>query len=225
MVDTPTLGTVIRQAIEEELVELHTAIPGKVQTFNAASQVADIVPQFKRVIREADGTRAPETLPVIPSVPVLFPRAGAFFFSFPIVSGTTGLIILAEYSIDRWRQGGEQADPGDTRRHGLSGAVFLPGLSVAADTIGDFDPARMVFGVDGSNGIDLDAAFTRLGMAAATEGIGLGTALQSFLATLKTYLDTHVHTGVTTGGGSSGPPAAPSPAAPTVASSKHLVEP
>jgi phage gp45-like len=39
-------------------------------------------------------------------------------------------------------------------------------------------------------------------------------------AGLKTYIDSHVHTGVTTGPGASGPPSAPSPTAPTSLTSK-----
>lgn len=214
----------IREAISARLVDLHTAMPGRVESYDATTQTADIQPQLKRVVRKADGTRVAEDLPVIPSVPVQWPRAGGFFLTMPLTAGDFGMLIFSEYSLDRWRSQGEQVDPADTRRHGLSGAVFAPGIHPTDQPLADASATRLVLGSDGDTGLDMDTAAIRLGKAAATEGIGLGAALQTFLGSLKTYLDTHAHTGVTTGPGTSGPPA-PSPAVPTVASSKHLVEP
>lgn len=49
-----------------------------------------------------------------------------------------------------------------------------------------------------------------LNIGAGTESFLKGDTLDAwFTGTLKAYIDTHVHTGVTTGGGSSGPPPPP----------------
>lgn len=74
---------------------------------------------------------------------------------------------------------------------------------------------------DGS--VIIEAGVVKLGSSAASEGIALGTTLQSFLGSLKTWADTHVHSGVTVGGGVTGIGAPLSPAVPTVASANHKV--
>ncbi len=130
--DQPSLPTVIREAIESIMVDTHTMMPGTVDSYDPDTQKADVQPGLSRVLRKVDGNRVAETLPVIPSVPVQFLAAGGIVFAPPVQKGTTGLLLFAEYSIDKWRQQGGQGDPGDIRRHGLSGAVFLPGLQVAA---------------------------------------------------------------------------------------------
>lgn len=221
IIDSPSLATVIREAISSRLIDVHTAMPGRVENYNETDQTADIQPQAKRVIRRADGERIAETLPVIPCVPVQWPRGGGFFVSLPLAIGDFGMLIFNEYSIDRWRSQGEQVDPADERRHGLSGAVFVPGVHPAAKPIGDASATRLVIGKDGGTGIDMDAAAIRLGKAAATEGIGLGDVIQTFIDVFFAWIP------VATDGGAklkADLVAAFPGGSPTVAS-KHKVEP
>lgn len=53
-----------------------------------------------------------------------------------------------------------------------------------------------------------------------SEAFTLGSTLKSYLSSLKTYIDAHVHSGVTTGDKTSGSPASPSPSVPNIESSK-----
>ncbi len=230
--DSPDLGTMIGQAMDSRLIDVHTAMPGRVESYDREKQVADVRPQLRRVIRRRDGSRVSEELPVIPCVPVTQLRVGGFFIHLPIAVGDFGTLLFNEYDIGRWRSIGDVVDPGDTRRHRLSGPTFLPGMFPQADAlpIGDTDAARMTLGASAGAQLDIDAAGIRLGKAAASEGIGLGDAIKTFLDSLKTWMDGHTHTttGVTGGGGPPGvisPPVAASPAVPVTASTKHKVEP
>lgn len=63
-------------------------------------------------------------------------------------------------------------------------------------------------------------SFDSFKLGAGGEAFTLGTTLKGHLDALATYIDAHVHSGVTTGGGSSGPPGSPSPSVPTIESSK-----
>ena len=84
---TPTLAEFFRHALESRLIDFHTAMIGKVQHYDAKKQTADVVPQIKRLIESEDGEMIAESLPILPDVPVLFPRANSFFFSVPIKAG------------------------------------------------------------------------------------------------------------------------------------------
>lgn len=149
---TPEMSDVIASAIESALVDVHVALPGIVQSYDEATQTADIVLQVKRVLPVSDGSVATEEMPVLPNVPVSFQRSASFFVSLPIAAGDSGLVIFNEQSIDRWRSNGSPSDPKDVERHGLSGAVFVPGLFPNDGALVDAHATNMVVGLDQNNG-------------------------------------------------------------------------
>ena len=110
---TPTLEAVIKQAVDFALYELHTDMPGKVDSYDSAKGLATILPSLMK-----NG----EPLPKLPNVPICFP----FNFTFPIQSGDEGLLLFSERSIDNWKVVGGIVDPRDPRHHNLSDAVFIP---------------------------------------------------------------------------------------------------
>ena len=71
--------------------------------------------------------------------------------------GQTGQLIFNERALDRFRSLGEDAEPGDNRMHGLSGAFFLPvNLVPRSAVLGDVDPNNIVVGFDGGIQIHID---------------------------------------------------------------------
>ena len=203
--DSPEWASVIRSAIDARLVDVHTSIPGRIEAYDPATQTADVRPQFKRVMRRADGTRVAEDLPVIPCVPVQWPRGGGFAMTMPLRPGDFGTIILNEYSIDRWRSQGQQVDPADERRHGLSGAIFVPGVfpsSAALVDASNFDeePAEGArLGKDGGYFIEVTDGQTRLPND-ASEFLARADRVLSEVQSFATKYDAHTHleTGATT---------------------------
>lgn len=157
------LAELIRKAMEHRLADVRTAMPARVQSYDVTTQTVDVSP-LVREITETAGDDIEEALPVIPSVPVAFPRAGGFFVTFPIVPGDTGQIVICDRSIDQWRTRGSQSftpeygyavHPLDKRRHGLAGAVFYPGLSDALNPLLDAHATDMVLGKDGGVSIHI----------------------------------------------------------------------
>jgi len=155
----------IADAREERLrLDMETAFPARVQRYDPDLQVADLVPLVRRQVPQPDGSHTTEALPVLPCVPVIFPRMGQWFVSFPVEPGDTGLVIVCSGDIGPWRiGGGDVTDPGDLRRHHMSHAVFLPAGLVprarkltqtgAAGTSGSPAlPTGMVIGSDASDG-------------------------------------------------------------------------
>ena len=100
-------------------------MPGKVQSFDAQNQRANIIPQIQRVLRDGDGTRGTEKLPVLPAVPVLFPSGNGFFVKFALNPGDTVLVIVCDRDVGNWITAGS-SDPVDDRVHALGGAVCIP---------------------------------------------------------------------------------------------------
>lgn len=148
----------IADAREDALrLDLETAFPARVQSYDGSAQTADLVPLVRRQVPQPDGSHTMEELPVLPCVPVLFPRMGSAFVSLPVAAGDTGLVIVCSGAIGHWRAGdGEVSDPGDLRRHHPSHAVFLPlGLTPRARALtqtGAAGAGGMVVGFDSADG-------------------------------------------------------------------------
>lgn len=149
MADSPIENTdentrgVTAQQLQQRLLRsilaewVHSAIPARVQrvTVNDDGQtMVDVQVLVKDFHRNESGALVVESVPVICNVPVMFLTAGGFTFTVPIREstgrgGTTGLLIFAERSLDRWLAGaGQEVDPELYSRFSITDAVFIPGL-------------------------------------------------------------------------------------------------
>ena len=127
---TPELAEVVKAAIAEGFSGLHVAMPGKVEKYDPILQKADVKPLIQRPVVARDGTESLEPLPVIPEVPVCFPRGGGFFCSFPLAKGDNVLLVFCDLSTDAfaYSTGSVDTDPVDLRQHDLTDAVAIPGF-------------------------------------------------------------------------------------------------
>lgn len=116
----------VQNAIEGRLVDVHTAMPGEIYSYNAATQTAQVQPCIKRVYIQ-DSKAVP--LPIVSNVPVVFPSAdaGTAILTFPVKKGDPCLLIFSERALEQWYQKGGVVDPQDTRKFALSDAYCLMG--------------------------------------------------------------------------------------------------
>ena len=161
----PTEEDHIRAHIEHRLDRLHTAMPCRVQSYDATLQVADLVPLIRDAVRDPDGGITHEDYPVLPCVPVLFPRTQSHFIAFALQPGDMGLVVFSEWAIGHWRVGGgDITDPGFIGRHHLGSGVFIPGL---------FDRSRKLAHAPAGSGTN--------GAVQATDPRNLSTSLRQSL--------------------------------------------
>ena len=140
---------VLRARLEQHALEQHVALPGRVQIYDAATQTADVVPLVRHPVPQPDGSYALEDLPVVPSVPVVFPRTGRWMLTLPIVAGDTVQLLVNTAAIGHWRAGsGDVTDPGDLRRQHLAHAVAIPGLYARSAALGHASATDLVLGDD-----------------------------------------------------------------------------
>lgn len=200
---SPTLSEVILAALEDQTSLLHTTMPGRVESYDAATQSASVQPLIKREYDDEDGHHV-ETLPVVKDVPVAFPGAGAWRLTFPLAVGDTVLIVWTMASLERWLRTGGLVEPGDPRHHSASDAIVYPGVRDYAHALSGVSSSSLVLGnasvhvevtgsevkAGGSNALALAAALTRLyaAIVAAIGALGVGPA-SAQLAALKTALD------------------------------------
>jgi hypothetical protein len=153
--ETPDLLDVLELFEERMLTGIHTALPGRVEQYDPATQRADVQPLIRRRVPKAGTDRREwvyEDLPLIPSVRVVHPRGGGAFVHLPIAVGDFVLLVFCETGIGHWEAGnGDLSDAGDERRHHLAHAVAIPGFYPASKNIPSIDAnaSELVVGFEG----------------------------------------------------------------------------
>lgn len=203
---TPTLADVISTGINSSLMDVHTALPGKVEKYDKDKQTVNVKPLVQRSFPNDDGETILEPLPIITDVPVMFPQANGFFISFPIVVGDFVLLVFAERSLDNYKTGnGADADPVDLRMHNLSDAVAYPGVPPFSKALKDVDAENMVMGKDGGKQIHIKQEEVHLGKKDPTDAVALASLVKAELDKIQFTLDNHAHPTTATVGPSATP--------------------
>lgn len=215
---TPTLAQVIRTAIENRLADVHVMLPGRIESYDAASQTADVQPMIKRYQEDAEGEAIDELYPVIPGVPVAFPRGGGFKLTFPVAVGDFCALMFCESSTDNY-MGGDGSSPSSPelfQRFDLTDAVAFLGWYPGGDLLEATDADDLVIGEDGGPVIHIGGDEVNLYEKSAAQFVALAgkvldelDAAKNDRAQFKTIFDAHTHPYVDT-------PIGPAVTSPTV---------
>lgn len=235
--DSPDLLDVLGEFERKLLDNIHTAMPGRIESYDPATQRADVRPLIRQRVPRADTDEREhvyEDLPIIPSVRVLHPRGGGAFVHLPIATGDTVLLVFCSSGIGHWEAGdGSVQDAGDERRHHPAHAVAIPGMYPAAKNISglnDSNREHLIVGIEGGarvaikpNGdvqIDTTGTITLAG-AGAAQFMARADRVDAAIAELRAQLIGHAHQFPATGG----PPTSPAFAAPSFSAPPVFVAP
>jgi hypothetical protein len=202
------MSEVIKAAIDAQMRELFVALPGQVVVYNAIKQEVDVRPLLQRAFVDEDGNDDTDELPIVTSVPVMFPRAGGHFLSLPITVGDNVLLLFCDRSIDSYMSstGTVSIDPVDFREHDLTDAVALPGFFPNPRAITDIITTDGVFGKEKgaqvrSKGTTIEV--TTAGAIASAGGfVALATLVLAELNKISALFNAvtgHVHTSAAPG--------------------------
>ena len=194
---------------------IRVAMPGIVESYDTAQQTVTVRPAIRENWNE-EKNEVWTDIPLLPDVPVVFPRAGGYCLTLPITAGDEVLVVFGDMCIDGWWQNGGVQNQIDCRRHDLSDAFAIPG---------PWSQPRKVSGYS-TNSAQLrteagDAYFEIVGNTINITAPTINLTAGSFNVTARTIINgkttitqatdiqgkdflTHKHTGVQTGGGTSG---------------------
>ena len=120
----------VEETAREVVNEVHTALPGEIVSFNAASGMATVKPIGK--FATPDGKKL--DYPAISEVPVVFPfcQSAGVGLAYPVNPKDSCLIIVSEVELDEWRTGAESEG---SLKFDLTNAVAIPGLLEGGGTL------------------------------------------------------------------------------------------
>lgn len=136
---------------------IRVCMPAIVVSFNAAKQTISAQPAIReKRIDTATGAADWVTLPVLEDVPVQYPKGGGCGFTFPLAPGDEVMLVFADLCIDSWFTFGGIQNWNDRRRHNLSDAFAIPGVSSQPNVIEGFNStAAEIRTLDGTSKVSV----------------------------------------------------------------------
>lgn len=120
-------GEFYRLMLEDFANNLRVAVPGIVESFDAATQTATVQVAIRERIANSDLTVHWVQIPLLLDVPIVIPRAGGYALTLPVKKGDECLIVFADMCIDAWYESGGIQNQIEKRRHDLSDAFAILG--------------------------------------------------------------------------------------------------
>lgn len=194
------LAQAIDDAIKRRLLDVHTVIPGIVESYDKANQVADISVAINRFTASGEEIKGPK----LPNVPVCFTRSSGGHIIWPLQSCDEVAVFFCERDIDAWRSESGQQNPLSARKFSLTDSFCMPGLvsdkNAPTRDSGDDDNLTVYFG--GAKIVVTSDGKLKLGQqgSSQTEPLVLGNVVKDFLEQLTDKMQT-VPAGITTGPG------------------------
>ena len=176
-----TLDQLIQLALDARLAEVHVAVPARVTAFDRSAGTVDVTIPVNGMIPDGSGNFVSDPYPALKGIPIQYPRCGKFSITFPLEAGDTGRLVFCERNIGGWLTNGQPQDAGDVGMHTLDGAVFEPGLRIAAAQAASDDDMVLGSETDAKGRVVCKEAGGELGQGAAKgiaregDSISIGT--------------------------------------------------
>lgn len=128
--DTRSLTTLLRLAIGQAMLDIHTVLPGIIETYSPATRRARVIPAIGILL---DDMTLMERPPVT-DVPVIFPSGGGLSLIYPLAQGDPVLLLFSQRGLDGWKQNYRHSPPPASAPFALSDAIALAGFGSLATT-------------------------------------------------------------------------------------------
>ncbi|MFT1010931.1 Gp138 family membrane-puncturing spike protein [Enterobacter hormaechei] len=148
-------------------IGLRVAMPGIIQSFDPSTVTCTVQPAIYGQKVGDDGSTASEAIPILPDVPVVFPRGGGCTLTFPVKPGDECLLVFSDRCIDFWWQNGGVQEAVDPRQHDLSDAFAIVGPQSQAKKISGISTTAAQFrSDDGSTYFEINPTTKKIKLVA-----------------------------------------------------------
>jgi hypothetical protein len=153
--------------------ESRVALPGRIESYDATKQRANIRLQLSYYKPTTDGQQIAVEHPIVQNVPICFPQGGGYFLSFPMQKGDPVMVVFCDVAIGAWLSKGEPCEPGIGKMHGLAGAVAFPdGPQPSKTPLQSAGGSNMRIGKDGTDSAQIEMTSTEIHLGVgASKGV------------------------------------------------------
>lgn len=113
----------MKKLIDQELKELHVALPAKIEKYDPETMIAEITLLSKKILNDEE-----VTIPKIIEVPVGHINAGPFIIRPPYQKGDVVQVLFNERALDKLLITGDPESVKYKRKHAFDDAVVIKGL-------------------------------------------------------------------------------------------------
>ena len=190
-----------RDLLRAARMDIHTALPGIIQSFDAAHMTCSVQPSVRGAIVQPNGQAVAVDLPMLVDCPVVFPGGGGYILTYPLKAGDECLVVFSERCIDAWWQSGGVQAAAEYRLHDLSDGFVIPGPR---------SQPHVVAGGVGMTGAEFRRDDGTVRIKLTTNGVEItapgNVIVHGDVIADGISLKTHRHGGVQSGGSTTGVP-------------------
>lgn len=117
----------MRVVLDGRQSQMWTALPAVIVSVNLVSMTVSAQPTIQGTVTNSESSTTNVNLPLLVDVPIVFPSAGGFALTFPIIPGDEALIVFSSRCIDSWWSLGGVGVPLESRMHDLSDGFAILG--------------------------------------------------------------------------------------------------
>lgn len=177
----PLPEDVVAQKTEEERGDIWTSLPGRIKSFDPATQTATVEVMYKP---RHNGEAKP--MPELVEVPVVFPRGGGGAVTFPVKAGDGVQVQFQARDMSNWYGKGDAHEAPSARMHDLSDAVAIPGLEPSTRKLANFNNEHIQLrSEDGTNAFSFDPASGKFKMTGSGGEEDLFIILKEFMQVMQ----------------------------------------
>ncbi|WPY01545.1 hypothetical protein Trichorick_01458 (plasmid) [Candidatus Trichorickettsia mobilis] len=123
MSENTSLSDVLEALMNKINTELNVSIPGVIEKYDFKTQKANVRINIKPY------QKVDVDFPIVPNVPVVFPRSGGASLTMPVKKGDGCLLVFSDLDAKSWLLGADNVKPQTSRRHHLTDAIAIIGLN------------------------------------------------------------------------------------------------
>lgn len=121
-----SLAELFRLVHEAQLRDIHTVMPGIVETYDSDTEIATVRAGIKHVVAAEDGSIEYEEYDVIPDVRILFLGGGGRSIKVHLAKGDPVLLLVSEADSSQWQNTGQVSAPDLLSRFDFSHCWGIP---------------------------------------------------------------------------------------------------
>lgn len=146
-----TFGESLAFILEEEFKNLYTALPANIQSYDAQTKRATVIPAIKTWYEDDSY----DSYPIVADVPVLMPSGGGYTITMPIKKGDAVLLVFSQRGIENFKKTFQESNP-TTSLFDLHDAVAIAGFG-ALNIMPASGTGAALQTEDGSNAVIVEA--------------------------------------------------------------------